>query len=295
MEELPLRLDVGPELNLYRGSIEWINERAEIAAGIADLASDSTSPSPRFQGSPPSGSTNLAGMIWIPAGQFIMGSAAEEAGRDRDEGPQTKVIMPLGFWMGKCEVAQAEYQTVMGINPSNNTEDPQRPVEKVNWYEAMNYCARLTEQAQAGGRLPKGFAYRLPTEAEWEYACRAGTSTRFSCGDDKTEYQLRDYAWFTHNSDSMAHPVGTRQPNPWGLNDMHGNVWEWCLDRWESALPGGTITNMPVAGEGTLRVARGGSWLYEAKACRSANRDDYSPSNRCGDLGFRVVLAPVQP
>jgi formylglycine-generating enzyme required for sulfatase activity len=147
--------------------------------------------------------------------------------------------------------------------------------------------------AETDGLLPKGYAYRLPTEAEWEYACRAGTATRFSYGDDRSDARLGEYAWFMHNSDSTTQPVGLKQPNPWGLHDMHGNVWEWCLDRWEGALPGGCITNSPVAPQGNLRTARGGSWLYGGNACRSSNRDDYSPWNRCSDIGFRVVLAPV--
>jgi len=224
-----------------------------------------------------------------------MGSPPDEPGRNLDEGPQTKVVLPQGFWLGRCEVTQAEFQAIMGTNPSNTTDDPNQPVDKVNWHEAMEYCAKLTRQAQAANRLPAGYGYRLPTEAEWEYACRAGTKTRFSFGDDKAETQLTDYAWFLRNSESTPHPVGKKRPNPWGLFDMHGNVWEWCLDRWEGALPGGCVTNNPTAAEGTLRVARGGSWLYDGKACRSANRDDYSPSNRCSDLGFRVALAPISP
>jgi formylglycine-generating enzyme required for sulfatase activity len=103
-----------------------------------------------------------------------------------------------------------------------------------------------------------------------------------------------DYAWFTGNASSTTHAAGTKKPNPWGLHDMHGNVLEWCLDNWTGSLPGGTITNLPAPATGSLRVARGGSWLYEGRFSRSANRDDYSPSNRCSDLGFRVVLAPSE-
>jgi formylglycine-generating enzyme required for sulfatase activity len=178
---------------------------------------------------------------------------------------------------------------VISANPSNATGDPGLPVEKVSWYEAMEFCRKLTQLAETAGKLPPGYTYRLPTEAEWEYACRAGTLTPFSFGEANNDLQLGDYAWFTLNSDSMPHPVGGKRPNPWGLFDMHGNVWEWCLDRWEGTLPGGTVTNQPTVPNGPLRVARGGSWLYDAKACRSANRDDYGPSN----IGFRVVLAPL--
>jgi len=283
-EGLEFLLDTGPRLNLYAGLIERLGSRENLSESIADSSTVA----------PVNSSTNLEGFVWIPAGQFLMGSPTEELGRDSDEGPQTRVILPHGFWIGKHETTQRQYQSVMGANPSNATGDANRPVERVTWFEAVEYCRKLTDQAEAAGRLPEGYAYRLPTEAEWEYACRAGTATRFSFGEDKNATELEEYAWFTRNSESVTHPVGTRKPNPWGLSDMHGNVWEWCWDRWEDALPGGTVTNKPVSAVGTLRIARGGSWLYEPKACRSANRDDYSPWNRCSDVGFRVVLAPVQ-
>jgi formylglycine-generating enzyme required for sulfatase activity len=138
--------------------------------------------------------------------------------------------------------------------------------------------------------LPGDYTYRLPTEAEWEFACRAGTASRFSHGDDVVRPALPEFAWFGDNSDSTPHPVGTKLPNPWGLHDMHGNVLEWCLDPWQGSLRGGTATNTTPLPEGTLRVARGGSWLYPARAARSANRDSYGVLNRCSDLGFRVVL-----
>src|SRR5262245_50854219 len=230
-----------------------------------------------------------------PPGEFVMGSPTEETGRDPDEGPQTRVIISRGLWIGKFEVTQGEYQKVMGTNPSNGTGDANRPVERVSWFEAVEYCKKLNQACEDQAKLPDGYAYRLPTEAEWEYACRAGATTRFSYGEDRNATQLSDYAWFTRNSDSMTHPVGAKQPNRWGLFDLHGNVWEWCLDRWEDSLRVGTITNSATVATGTLRVARGGSWLYEAKACRSANRDDYGPWDRCSDIGFRVVLAPIGP
>jgi len=194
--------------------------------------------------------------------------------------------------MAQFEVTQAEYQSVMGSNPSTFTTDPQQPVEKVNWHEAFAYCQRLTEAAEEAGTLPRGYVFRLPTEAEWEYACRAGTDTRFSYGADPSDSELGRYAWYVENSDSSPHPVGQLEPNPWGLYDMHGNVWEWCLDQWQYAYPGGRAEDFRATERGWLRVARGGSWLYSASNCRSANRDDYGPNNRCSDIGFRVVLAP---
>jgi formylglycine-generating enzyme required for sulfatase activity len=294
IEDIPIQLDVGPKIQLYWDRIEVIREHHEADPTTLAAAQLQTRPAVTVTNFSLSSQTNIEGMVWIPAGEFVMGSPPDELGRDLDEGPQTKVIITQGFWMGKCEVTQAEYHSVMGTNPSNFTGDPIRPVERVSWREAMDYCTRLTRRAQALSQLPDGYVYRLPTEAEWEYACRAGTTTRFSFGNDRLYLQAGDYAWFTGNSDSTTHPAGTRQPNPWGLFDMHGNVWEWCLDRWQDFLPGGSITNLPSPAEGSLRVARGGSWLYDAKICRSANRDDYSPSNRCSDLGFRVVLAPSQ-
>jgi formylglycine-generating enzyme required for sulfatase activity len=294
-EYASVKLDVGPQIELLLNRIGQIADRLDESMNLGAATQPPESAVSAGTIATRNESTNLPGMIWIPAGEFTLGSPSNEVGRNQDEGPQTTVVIAHGFWMGPCEVTQSEYQAVMGTNPSNVTEDLQRPVEKVSWQEAMEYCNRLTQRAQTTGRLPENYFFRLPTEAEWEYACRAGTTTRFSFGDDKGYTRLADYAWFAANSDSMTHPVGAKQPNPWGLFDMHGNVWEWCLDRWESSLPGGRVTNIATAGEGSLRGARGGSWLYDGRACRSANRDDYSPSNRCSDLGFRVVLAPIQP
>jgi formylglycine-generating enzyme required for sulfatase activity len=183
---------------------------------------------------------------------------------------------------------------MMKINPSGFTGNSNRPIDKVNWHDAREYCSRFTETERRAGRLPEGFAYRLPTEAEWEYACRAGTTSPFSHGDDPKGTGLTDHAWFLQNSDSASHPVGSLKPNAWGLYDMHGNVWEWCEDVGHDAYPGGTVTNFTGSGQGWLRVARGGSWLYDSYFCRSANRDTYGPNNRCNDVGFRVVLAPVR-
>jgi formylglycine-generating enzyme required for sulfatase activity len=293
LEDIPIRLDLGSTVLIYRDHIRSIDNTPPPAASPAAAAKpgETTPLSPAAssgESRPP-----IAGMVWIPAGEFIMGSPPDEPGRDADEGPQTRVVVPHGLYMGKCEVTQAEYQAVMGVNPSNARGNTNCPVEKVSWYDAMQYCARRTQQEQAAGRLPEGFLYRLPTEAEWEYACRAGTATRFFYGDDKGEFRLEECAWFVRNSDSTTHPAGTLKPNPWGLHDMHGNVWEWCCDRLPGVFPGGSVTNMPSTASGSLRVARGGSWLYEGKACRSANRDDYGPSNRCSDVGFRIVLAPL--
>ncbi len=235
----------------------------------------------------------LTNLVWIPVGRFTMGSPEEELGRDFDEGPKTEVTLTKGFWMARCEVTQAEFKSVTGENPSSFVGDPQRPVEKVNWREAVSYCERLTKQDVDRGAIPSGYAYRLPTEAEWEYACRAGSSTRFFFGDDDGYRRLGDYAWYGDNSDSSTQPVGRKLANPWGLHDLCGNVLEWCQDTALSSLPGGHVKDPSNPTGSTLRIARGGSWLYGAKACRSANRDSYGELTRCSDLGFRVVLSPT--
>jgi len=278
--ELSLRLAIGSSITANAASLTSAKAREALELHLASARRGS------LQG--PYG----IGLVWVHEGEFTMGSPQTEAGRDADEGPLTKVRIPEGFWMSRNEITQEQFAQVMGSNPSS-AGGTNLPVEKVTWTEATEFCRRLNRLADAAGTAPEGFAYRLPTEAEWEYACRAGTQTRFSYGDDPAGAELERYAWFTRNSESTTHPVGTRQPNAWGLYDMHGNVWEWCLDRWEGGLPGGSITNRPITPEGSLRVARGGAWLYDAKACRSANRDDYSTWNRCSDIGFRVVLAPI--
>jgi len=204
--------------------------------------------------------------------------------------------------MGKYEVTQGEYLAVMGSNPSyfstNNgfAEDLSRSVERVSWFDATNYCAVLTQQERLAGRIGTNCVYRLPTEAEWEYACRAETSDRrFSYGDDPGYTNLTNYAWYDDNSGSTTHPVGQKLPNPWGLYDMHGNVSEWCQDWWWNNLPGGIVLDPQGPATGSYRVIRGGSWYNYARNCRSALRvigfQDYGHTL----IGFRAVLAPGQP
>jgi formylglycine-generating enzyme required for sulfatase activity len=239
-------------------------------------------------------SLGVPGFVWIPPGTFTMGSPASEQDRDGDEGPQTVVTLTHGFFMGQHEVTQGEYQAVMGSNPSYFTGDATRPVDQASWNDATDYCAKLTAAERAAGRLPAGWAYRLPTEGEWEYACRAGTTTRLSYGDDPGYSQLNNYAWWGSNSGSTTHAVGLKQPNPWGLYDMAGNVWEWCSD-WYGSYPGGSVTDPRGATSGSYRVFRGGSWVFDGLRCRSAFRDSSTPDFRFIDIGFRAVLAPGQP
>ncbi len=236
-----------------------------------------------------------ADMVFIPPGTFRMGSPANEINREEWEGPQTAVTISRGFWMCKHEVTQRDYQAVMGNNPSYFTGDLNLPVETVSWFDATNYCGQFTQRERAAGRVPSSCAYRLPTEAEWEYACRGLTSDRaFSYGDDLDYSKLNDYGWYGANSLGMTHPVGQKLPNPWGLYDMHGNVREWCQD-WYGTYAGGTVIDPHGPATGSVRVIRGGVWLNDAALCRSAYRDYNFPSAKNYFVGFRVVLAPEQP
>jgi formylglycine-generating enzyme required for sulfatase activity len=231
--------------------------------------------------------------VWIPPGTFTMGSPATEQDRDSDEGPQTVVTITRGFWMGRYEVTQAEYQAVMGSNPSYFKGDLNRPVEQVSWNDAINYCGKLTERERQAGRLPAGYEYRLPTEAQWEYVCRAGTTTRFSYGDDPGYSQLGNYAWYYANSGGTTHAVGLKQPNGWGLYDMSGNVLEWCLDWYASSLSGGSVNDPTGPSLGSIRVNRGGGCNGSGRHCRSAYRTGDDPDFRYNGLGFRLVLVAV--
>jgi formylglycine-generating enzyme required for sulfatase activity len=220
-------------------------------------------------------------MIWIEPGTFIMGSPTDELGRQYNDENQHKVTLPQDYWMGKYEVTQAQYEAVMGTNPSRN-KGADLPVEWVSWNDAMEFCAKLTVAEMAADRLPEGYEYTLPTEAQWEYACRAGTTTALNSGknlsDSKECPEMDEVGWYDDNS-NKTYSVGQKQPNAWGLYDMHGNVYEWCLDEdWYE--------------EG--RIVRGGAWSSYACYCRSAYRDHSAPINKNNNIGFRVVLAPVQ-
>jgi formylglycine-generating enzyme required for sulfatase activity len=232
-------------------------------------------------------------MVWIRPGEFVMGSPPEEVGRFLDkEEPRTHVTLSHGYWMSRFEVTQEEFEAVLGFNPSLFKGEVLRPVENVSWFSAMDYCLKLTEREILAGRLPEACEYRLPTEAEWENAARAGTTTRFSYGDDPGYVHLGDFAWYGGNSALRPHPVGQKLPNPWGLDDMHGNVFEWCSD-WFGKLPGGWVTDPQGPDEGTDRIIRGGYWDSDPAFCRSAMRVHFPPTVRISYLGFRVVLAEV--
>ncbi len=254
----------------------------------------------------PAGNPDPAAWAWVSPGSFAMGSGANSAGSESDEKPATAITLTKGMWVSRHEVTQQEYLAVMGNNPAWFAGDTNRPVENVSWNDATNYCVLLTAREQAAGRLPAGYVYRLPTEAEWEYACRAGSTTTYCYGDDPTGSELGFYAWYWDNSGStnvpsgfayyingtyyVTHPVGTRQMNRWGLSDMHGSVWEWCLD-WHGPYPGGSVTDPQGATIGTARVIRGGNWNGGLALCRSANRSAAFPGGASSGIGFRAVLA----
>ena len=212
----------------------------------------------------------------IIGGTFTMGQGREAH----------KVTLTKPFEIGVYEVTQEQYKKVMGTNPSDFS-GPQNPVENVSWDDAVDFCGKLSALP---GEESAGYVYRLPTEAEWEYACRAGTTTEYSFGDSDS---LGDYAWYDTNSGKTTHPVGQKHPNAWGLYDMHGNVWEWCQDC-HADYPSGSVADPTGPSSGSFRVARGGSWFYAAGDCRSANRRRDSPSYRNSSLGFRVVRSSVK-
>jgi len=255
--------------------------------------------------------------VLLPAGTFQMGSPSGESGRSSDE-TLHQVTLTRDFLMQSTEVTQAQWQALMGNNPSSFTGDTNRPVDQVSWYDAVAYANALS----VADGLPEAYnlsncngtpgtgnyscryvtlmaytpyattGWRLPTEAEWEYAYRAGTTTAWYNGDD--ESKVGDIAWFEDNSlvlraedRHMTHPVARKQPNAWGLYDMAGNVWEWCWD-WYGVYPG-TVTDPVGPTEGSYRVGRGGSWNSDASNARAARRGDGDPDGRSNGIGFRLA------
>jgi len=224
------------------------------------------------------GSDVKLGMVWISRGSFEMGSPSSEQYRDKDEGPVHRVELD-GFWMGKYEVTQVQWKAIMENNPSYFRGDS-LPVETVSWNNAMEFCKKLSEKT--------GKKYTLPSEAQWEYTCRAGSSTKYCFGD--SDSSLGDYAWYASNSNSQTHPVGEKKPNGWGLYDMYGNVEEWCLDWYDENYYSNSPSKNPVnLISSNFWVIRGGSWLTTPWNCRSADRIWVDPDLRSRNFGFRVV------
>ena len=204
-------------------------------------------------------------MVLLPAGEFLMGSPDSDEAAYAEEKPQHRVRITKPFYLGKYPVTQEQWEAVMGSNPSN-FKGPKNPVEKVSWDDCQKFLGKLNAKPAAGvGK------FQLPSEAQWEYACRAGSKTKYCFGDD--ESKLGDYAWYEANSRNKTHPVGEKKPNAWGLYDMHGNVWEWCQDRYDDGYYAKSPMDDPTGPTGgSNRVLRGGSWYFPVWFCRSAFR-----------------------
>jgi formylglycine-generating enzyme required for sulfatase activity len=284
-------------LSAVSGSVSGV--ASDIASGITDTLSTTTnfvaSSLETFQSksnltkSPPStpnqkqalelkipGARPLE-LVEIPAGSFLRGS------KERDfEQPIHKVTLKA-FRMGKYPVTQGQYEAVMGKNPSH-FKGGYRPVDCVNWHDAIEFCQKLSKLT--------GQLVSLPSEAQWEYACRAGSTGKYCFGDEAS--RLGAYAWFQANSGSQTHPVGQKKPNGWGLYDMHGNVWEWCADAWHENYIGAPTdeTVWHNIGKNLERVLRGGSWSYDPRNCHSAGRRGFLAEYWYDDFGFRVVVSP---
>ena len=280
------RLRARSLLTFPRWSRRWARAGSLVGLGLAlfcssgcDRASSSSAP-PKVV--PPAAVAQvelvpLTNMVLIRAGTFLRQKHAVTLSRD--------------FWLGKYEVTQREYLAVTGTNPSHFTGDLSCPVEKVRFTEAVAFCSAVTRREREAGRLPLTHEYRLPTEAEWEYACRAGTTNFYSFGDDIG--QADQYAWTLENSESKTHPVGQKRPNPWGLYDMHGNVWEWCSD-WFLPYPAADVRDPVGPAQGKFKVFRGGGWNNGIEMARAANRFMMAATNGIHFTGFRLALGPTR-
>jgi formylglycine-generating enzyme required for sulfatase activity len=216
---------------------------------------------------------------------FVMGSVRGP----KEERPAHKVTLRRPFALAKYEVTQELYQVIAGNNPSR-WKGPRNSVEMVSWDEAGAFCRKVTRELRRLGLLGEGEVIRLPTEAQWEYVCRAGTTTAYSFGDDAGE--LTKYAWFTGNARGNDPPVGVKKPNRWGFYDLHGYVWEWCADAWHPSYEGAPADGSAWDSEGAKeRVIRGGAWTEPADRCRSAFRGHAPPGTRTAAIGFRCVRA----
>lgn len=233
-------------------------------------------------GSPQPGETRTFDGIqfqWCPPGAFTMGSPPTEEGFAGDE-TLHNVTLSNGFWLSRYEITQAQWTNIIGVNPSSHVGNS-LPVDSVTWYDVQDFLIILNA-------ITTGSVYRLPTEAEWEYACRAGTTDRFFWGADSSLTAIDSYAWYTGNSGGQSHAVGGKSANAWGLHDMSGNIYEWCQDRY-GAYPASPVTDPTGPNIGTERVVRGGSWGHSADLGRSARRNKSTPGLSGDKIGFRLV------
>ncbi len=278
------------------------------AVAVLSLASviaggQGSEPAAALVGANAGAETNILGisLCWCPPGQFRMGSPPEELGRRADES-QVEVTLRRGFWTGKYEITQGQWRRVLGepSGPLNAGVGEDYPVYWVTFIEAEAFCHHLTARARAARALPDGWEFRLPTEAQWEYACRAGTQTAFAFGDSLTDRQAnlgKPYNGTpTGFPGSASSQVGSFPANAWGLHDMHGNEFEWCRDWYHERLPGGVDPDLSGAKgtanrDGTFsRVRRGGAWMDSVAFCRSALRLRFEPERKSDHIGFRVVV-----
>jgi formylglycine-generating enzyme required for sulfatase activity len=223
-------------------------------------------------------------MILIPAGEFMMGSPAADKDAHTDERPQHRVRITKPFYLGKYPVTQEQWEAVTGSR-RGAVKGPKNPVDSVTWDDCQQFLDQLGKQV--------GRNFQLPTEAQWEYACRAGSTTNYHFGDKEAE--LDAYAWYRKNSGMTSHPVGEKKPNAWGLYDMHGNVWEWCADRYDDQYYAQSPTDDPMGPEqGSCRAIRGGGWDTPAGRLRSARRSAVPPTRWDYLLGLRVCLVPAE-
>jgi formylglycine-generating enzyme required for sulfatase activity len=253
---------------LSRLPVEFLSQLSpQVYAGLLPSEMESL-PQSLFTKYPPIQNSIGMKLKLVPSGTFSMGN---------------NVTLTKPFYVGVYEVTNSQWREVMGTVPSKWNRDTQ-PVEQVSWDEAVEFCRRLSAIPE---ELKAGRAYRLPTAAEWEYACRAGTTTKYAFGDN--ESQLAGYAWSNGNTGGQTQPVGQKLPNQWDLFDMHGNVSEWCSD-WHGDLPDVPVTDPQGPPGGSRRVLRGGSWSDVARFCQSASRSWLDPTARSHDVGFRVVM-----
>jgi len=252
-----------------------------------------------FNGSKPGEAREMVGIqvCWCPPGKFVMGSPRNEPERRPDE-DQVEVTLTKGFWMAKFEATQGQWKRVMGNLPGPLTaelpEGDDFPVGNVNFAETEAFSQKLTKLGHQSGKLPRDWEFRLPTEAQWEYACRAGTTAATSFGDKLSSKQANFKGKPYHGAEpgpalNRASKVGSYPANAWGLHDLHGNTFEWCRDWYHSKLPGGIDPDLYSA-KATSRVRRGGCWADEGWPCRSAFRLRFEPERRYDHIGFRVVV-----
>jgi sulfatase modifying factor 1 len=274
------------------------------SAAVAHAAASGSAHQPSFRGGKAGEERVVDGitLCWCPPGRFVMGSPATER-RHRPDEVQVEVTLSKGFWTAKHEVTQGQWRRVIGAFPDRLPsgefgEGDEFPVYWINFDEAETFCSALTRNLQRSGALPAGWEFRLPTEAQWEYGCRAGTATATSFGDTLGLHQA-NFGGDTEDRSvrvgGSARKVGSYPANPWGIQDMHGNVWEWCRDYYHTRLPGGTDPDLYESKgvpnrDGTYsRVRRGGAWIEPGWACRSACRLRYESHRRSDHIGFRIV------